>query len=182
MFAEQPRRRFTAAEVARMVEVGILAEDEPLELIDGELIAMSPQGPVHSGLTAIIRDQLTGAFGAGFHVQDHSPVDAGIDSLPEPDVAVVRGDRRRLLGSHPTAADLELVVEVSVTSHRLDRAKAAIYARAGIPVFWHVEVPERRVTVFTEPVGGEYRTLRIFTDDEHVPVAGGRLAVADLLP
>ncbi len=182
MFAEQPRRRFTAAEVTRMVEVGILAEDEPLELIDGELIAMSPQGPVHSLITAIIHNELAAAFGAGFLVQSHSPVDAGTDSLPEPDIAVVRGDRRSRPLTHPGGPDLELVVEVSFTSHRLDRAKAAIYARAGVPAYWHVEVPERRVTVFTDPVGGEYRSLRIYTDDEHIPVAGARLAVADLLP
>src|SRR5690348_17305516 len=131
MLADLPSRRFTAAEVLRMVELGILAEDEPVELIDGALITVSPQGPRHRALATIVHDRLQTAFGAGYHVQDHSPIDGGPNSLPEPDVAVVRGSPRDLLDRHPAAADLALVVELSVTSHALDRAKATTYAAAG---------------------------------------------------
>lgn len=155
MQAIAPRRRFTADEIQRMVEAGILAEDEPVELIDGELITVTPQGPLHSGLRRSIQLALYRAFGEGFVVQAHSPVAAGPDSLPEPDVAVVRGAPRALLDRHPGPADLELVMEISVTSHRLDRAKGAVYAAAGIAAYWHLEVPERRLTVYTDPIGGE---------------------------
>jgi Uma2 family endonuclease len=113
-----PRHRFTAADVHRMLEVGVLDARSPVELLDGELVEVSPQGPRHSRLTVMIRELLATAFGPGFHLQDHSPIDAGPHSLPEPDVAVVRGDPRDLLDRHPTGAELALVVEVSVTRTR----------------------------------------------------------------
>ncbi len=181
MLAEQPRRRFTADEVARMVEAGILAEDEHLELLDGELFAMSPQGPRHRATTVRLHRRLAEAFGPAFHVQDHSPIAAGPDSLPEPDVAVVRGSEADFADRHPSGADVALVVEVSVTSHALDRAKASVYARAGVAEYWQLDAPGRRLWVSTEPRGGEYRVVRLLRDDEGVPVAGGSVRVADLL-
>src|SRR4051812_48680699 len=119
--AELRRHRFTTDQVLRMVEVGILAEGAGVELIHGELLEMGPQGPAHRALTVRISQPLEAAYGAGFHVQDHSPIAIGDDSLPEPDVAVVRGplDFERL----PTGADAVLVVEFSVTSQRADRRK-----------------------------------------------------------
>jgi Uma2 family endonuclease len=116
-------------------------------------------------------------------VQDHSPIDAGPDSQPEPDVAVVRGDPRDLLDRHPSGADLALVVEISVTSHAEDRAKAAVYARAGVPEYWQLDVPARRVVVRTEPDGVEYRATRLVADGEEVVHGSGvRVPVAALLP
>lgn len=100
------RRRFTADEVMRMVETGILREDDPIELIDGELIEMSPQGPLHRSRTVRVRRLLEAAFGTGFHVQDRSPIDAGPSSLPAPDVAVIRTGLGRGRGRHDRGADL----------------------------------------------------------------------------
>jgi Uma2 family endonuclease len=175
-------RRFTAEEVRRMVDAGILDEDEPVELIDGALIVMSPQGPLHRSLAVVIHDLLHRTFGDGFHVQDHSPVDAGPDSLPEPDVAVVRGAPRDYVARLPTSADVPLVVEVSVTSHRADEQKASDYAAGGFAEYWQVLVPERRLVVRTSPAAREYRSVRIYVDGETVAVAAGAIAVADLLP
>lgn len=182
MLAELPRRRFTADEVLRMVEAGILGEDEPVELIDGELITVSPQGPRHRALTVKIHQVLEQAFGAGHHVQDHSPIAAGPDSLPEPDVAVVRGAIDDWMDRHPGGADVPLVVEISVTSHKEDRSKAMVYARAGVETYWQLDVPARRLHVHTDPVQGEYRTTRLATDEDEVGIAGTRIAVCDLLP
>lgn len=176
------RRRFTADEVLRMVEAGILDEDEPIELIDGELITVSPQGPRHRALTVKIHGVLERAFGAGHHVQDHSPIDAGLDSLPEPDVAVVRGEVDALMDRHPAGDDLVLVVEISVTSQRFDRAKAAVYARAEVPEYWQLDEPARRLYVSTDPAGGEYRAVCIYTEGDEVPVAATTVKVEELLP
>jgi Uma2 family endonuclease len=176
-----PRRRFTGEEVARMVELGILAEVEPLELIDGELITVSPQGPQHVMLTVRVHRALERAFGRGHFVQDHSPIAAGPDSQPEPDVAVVRGEVEAF-DRLATGADLALVVEVAVTSQKLDRAKLAVYGRANVPEYWLLDVPDRRLYVYTEPAEDGYRTLRIHTDADAVAVAGTTLHVSELLP
>lgn len=179
---QSERRHFTADEVSRMVQAGIIAEDEPVELIDGELIVVSPQGPRHRGLTVRVHRALEAAFGPGHHVQDHSPIDAGPGGLPEPDVAVVRGDEGAFLDRHPAAPDLALVVEISVSSHALDVAKAEVYARAGVVEYWQIEVPERRLVVRSDPHGSTYRVTRLHFDEDEVPVAGGVLPVRGLLP
>lgn len=176
------RRPLTAAEVLRMVEAGILSEDEPVELIDGALIIMSPQGPRHNALVVVIRGLLEEAFGDEAHVQDHSPIDAGPHDLPEPDLAVVRGpvDFDRL----PAGRDVLLAVEISVSSQRADRAKARVYARAGVACYWNIDVPERRMTVYTDPDAphGEYRTQRVLREGDHVLAGARELVMVALLP
>lgn len=178
------RRRLTVDDVLRMVEAGALAEDEPLELLDGDLIVVSPQGPLHRGLTVLVHRALDRAFGDGHHVQDHSPIVAGEHNLPEPDCAVIRGDAADFLQSHPTGTDVVLAVELSVTSQALDRAKASIYAAAGVPCYCQVDVPARRATVFTSPRidDAEYSRVSLLVEGDSFSVEGQDLYVADLLP
>jgi Uma2 family endonuclease len=176
--------RFTVDDVVRMVEAGILGEDDRLELIDGELLTMSPQGPTHAALTVRIHRALERAFGAGHHVQDHSPIQAGEHTLPEPDVAVVRGELDAFLTRYPTGADVALVVEISVTTQGADRAKAAIYAGAGVPEYWNLDVPARRLVVYRDPrpERAEYAQALLLSDVDSVRVGGTDLAVGELLP
>jgi Uma2 family endonuclease len=177
------RHRFTVDQVMRMVEVGVLDEAASVELIDGELVAMSPQGPRHAGLAVVVRDLLLGCLPAGMHLRDHSPVDAGVWSMPEPDVAVVIGRQTAFLDRHPSGADLALVVEISVTSQVFDRAKTTIYARMGVPEYWQLDVPARLLRVHTAPDAntGEYRLVSVRRDDESVVLLGHSLRIADLL-
>lgn len=167
-----------------MVAAGILDEHEPVELIDGELIIVSPQGPTHSSLTVIVRRALERAYGSGFYAQSHSPIDAGPRNLPEPDVAVVRGEPFGFGDRHPGGAELALVVEISLTSQRLDRRKAGVYARAGVGEYWQIDVPKRCLTVFTEPDGAEYRRRATYREDDALTPGGALSAVqvGDLLP
>ena len=168
-----------------MVELGILADDEPVELLEGVLVVVSPQGPPHSSLAVVIRELLAGVYHDETHVQDHSPIDAGPDSLPEPDVAVIRGRPRDYLERHPRGCDVIVAVEVSVTSHAEDRAKAALYARAGIPVYWRVDVPGRRVEVHEDPTpDGVYRLVTTKLDRDRISPPGQDVSwrVAELLP
>lgn len=182
MLADARTRRFTAEEILRMVDAGILSEDEPVELIGGELIVVSPQGPRHRALSVRLHQQLERAFGPGFHVQDHSPIDGGPHDMPEPDVAVVRGEVDDFLDHHPTGDDLAVVVEISVTSQALDRAKAAVYARGGVPLYWQLDVPARRLIVYSEPRDGEYRATRVFVEADDVVIGSTALRVGALLP
>jgi len=168
-----------------MVAAGILREDEPVELIDGRLIAMPPQGSVHRTLTVVLRRLLESAYGDAVLVQSHSPIDAGPVSMPEPDLAVVRGDPRALLDRHPAGRDTVLAVEIAYSSQAIDRAKASVYARAEVPVYWLLDVPARRLSVYAEPRSGEYALTRVIADDETAPLpelADRTLAVADMLP
>ncbi|MCB9536958.1 MAG: Uma2 family endonuclease [Myxococcales bacterium] len=166
-------RRFTVDEVLNMIDAGILGEDEPLELIDGELIYVSPQGPPHASLTNNIRDDLFLAYGAGAHVREAKPIIAGDDSLPEPDVAVFRGHRDDYAGRHPRGDECLLAVEVAHTSHSADRAKAAVYAAAGVPVYWLVDLPARRLEVHGEPrPDGRYALVRVLAGDDRVSLPG----------
>ncbi len=178
------RRRLTVDDVLRMVKAGALDEDEPLELLDGDLIVVSPQGPLHRGLTVLVHQALARTFSDGHHVQDHSPIVAGEHSMPEPDCTVIRGSAADFLEVHPTGHDVVMAVELSVTSQALDQAKAAIYAAAGVPCYCQVDVPARRASVFTVPREGaaEYSRVALLVDGEGFEVEGRRIEVSDLLP
>lgn len=175
-------RRFTAEEVLRMVEAGILAEDEPVELIDGALVAVSPQGPPHALCIGLVYDALLAVGLQASSIRAQLPVQASTDSMPEPDIAITTKARRELAERHPNGADLLLVVEISVTSQALDRLKAEVYARAQVPEYWQIDVPERCVTVYTEPVDGEYRALRILREGDDVHIGQAAIPVKDVLP
>lgn len=182
---EHRHRHFTADEVQRMLEAGILSEDEPLELLEGELVFVSPQDPKHVVATEKIRRELERVMGEHLHTRMHSPIAAGPDNLPEPDVAVVKGSLNDYAERHPAGSDLLLAVEVARTSQSGDRAKAAIYARAGVPVYWAVDLASRRVEVRSDPLpGGRYSRLEAYTEQDRIPVPGtdAAIAVRNLLP
>jgi Uma2 family endonuclease len=165
-------RRFTVAEVLRMVEVGILHEDEPYELIGGRLVEVSPRGPTHARLVGKLAERLRAVYrSAPLVVREEKPMVASEHSLPEPDVAVARGDFDSFAEAHPSGTDLVLVVETSVTSQATDHQKAAEYARAGVPVFWLIDVPARRVEVHQDPrPDGRYRLVRVLAGDDELDV------------
>jgi Uma2 family endonuclease len=182
--AAPEHRTFTVDDVHRMVEAGILDEDEHVELLDGVLYAMSPQGPAHSALTVRIRRRLEELMGDRAHLRDHSSLRLDDHSLPEPDVAVVRGSEDEYMLRLPTAADVLLVVEVAVTSQRRDRRKALLYARTGVPEYWILDVPARTLTVHHTPIQSGYAHVETLDDRAQatVPATDTRWRVADLLP
>lgn len=180
-----PTRRFTADEVLRMLEVGVLSPDEPVELIEGELIMVPPQGPVHGSLSVVVRGMLEHAYGPGHHVRTHTTVQATPDSLPEPDVAVVQGSARDYLERLPGPRDVPLIVEVADSSVAIDRRKASLYARAGFPAYWLLDVQARRLEVLTDPTqDGLYRQTNVLSEDAEVipPGTTTALRVSELLP
>lgn len=141
-------RRFTADEMWRMVDVGIIDGNERLELIDGEICLVSPSGWDHAWVVEMLGNRLGRLYGDEYIVRMQSTVGGTEYSLPEPDVAVrpLRGpwlrERR-----HPRVGEFLIVVEVSATSQYLDRRKVPLYAEAGANVYWIVDIPSRTVTV-----------------------------------
>jgi Uma2 family endonuclease len=179
-----PERTFSPREVLRMVEAGILQPDEPVELWEGRLVLVSPQGPAHASVVAVLAEKLRAAYGAGFAIREEKPLELP-DSLPEPDVAVVRGAQLDYAARHPGGGDAVLVVEVAVTSQIVDHDKARMYARAGVPVLWLVDVPARRLEVHTDPRDdGRYRSVEVLAGEDAVaaPASAVRWAVRDLIP
>ncbi len=175
--ASTPRWKLTVEAVERMVHAGILPEDAPLELIGGELIEMSPQGPYHSVVCEGIRERLRAALGAEYSVREDKPLVAGRFSLPEPDVAVVPGPRARWRDQHPRGDECLLVVEVSLTTQEIDRAKAAVYGAAGVQVYWQVDLESRTLAVHESPTEDGYATQRVLAEGEVVTVPGTTTAV-----
>jgi Uma2 family endonuclease len=149
--ADLPRRRFTVDEVLRMLQDGILHDDEPVELLDGELVVVSPQGPAHAALLADLAQRLGEVYVGSGHVRPQLPLDLRPYNLPEPDLTVVAGSARDYIDHHPAAPDVWLVVEIARTSHDLDRKKASIYGAAGIPIYWLIDLSLSQVEVFSAP-------------------------------
>ena len=181
---ERPPRRWTRQEYERLVELGVFEDDERLELIDGEILVMSPQGTRHASLVAAAIVALQRAFGPGFHVRPQCPFAASDLSEPEPDLHVVRGEPLDYRHRHPEPSDTLLVLEVSDTSRRFDLGrKASLYARAGVPEYWVLDLDEETLVVHRDPGAERYGAVSPYDRSRSVqPLgAGEAMAVAALL-
>ncbi len=182
-------RRFTRAEYDKLISQGFFDEDERIELLDGLLVVKEPQGSWNAGTVSQARAALQRAFGPRYDVRVGSPVALDDTSEPEPDLAVVPGRPGSYLRAHPARA--ALVVEVADSSLSKDRVrKARLYARAGIVDYWIVNLLDRVLEVYRDPVKGpsggwKYRNVRLLKRGAVVcPLAAprARIRVADLLP
>jgi Uma2 family endonuclease len=152
-------RRFTRREYDALVAQGFF-EGEPIELLHGLLLTMSPQGDDHFSISVVVANVLTRALPERFGIATHSPFAASDDSEPEPDVYVF--DRQAFARQIPDRA--LLVVEVSRSSLRRDRhLKLPIYARNGVPEYWIVNLVDREVEVHSEPDGDSYKKIELIT-------------------
>lgn len=154
-------RRFHLTEYHQLIDVGVLGEDERVELLEGVIVEMAPQGRSRALVVSRLNRFLTRVLGEAFSVRPQLPLSLGEDSEPEPDLAVVTRQEEEAAKAHPGAA--LLVVEVSEESLRGDRLlKGRIYARARIPEYWVVDVAGQAVELYSEPdeEAGRYRTLR----------------------
>lgn len=147
-----PKRRFTVAEYYRMAEAGILSPEDRVELIEGEVVEKTPIGSRHAGRVNYLADELGRALGLRALVTAQNPVRLGDISEPEPDIAVLRRRPDYYDSRHPTPQDVLLIIEVAETSAESDRAvKGPLYARAGIPEFWLVDLTAGAVEIYRTP-------------------------------
>lgn len=180
------RRRFSADEYRCMIDAGILTRDDHVELIDGEIVEMSPIGNRHGAcvdaLSAALWPMAQGR--AQVRVQGHVRVDPR--SEPQPDIAVLRPRPDRYARSAPGPEDILLLVEVADSSLAYDRLrKIPLYAAAGVPEVWLVDLTNDRVEVHREPGPQGYGSVRTFARGERlaVPFAPGEgLAPEAFLP
>jgi Uma2 family endonuclease len=151
------RRRLTADEYQKMGEVGILRADERVELIEGELVAMSPIGSRHIGCVVILTKWFGDRVGDRAYVSVQNSLRLSEDSEPEPDIVLLRPRADRYRDSLPRPEDVLLIVEVADSSLAYDRdTKMRLYARAGIPEAWLMDVDGERIVVCRGPTPDGY--------------------------
>lgn len=164
MITTAVRRRFTVAEFGRMAETGLARPDERLELIDGEVVEMSPIGERHAACVDFLTQSLGQQVAGQAIVRVQGPLALPPESELYPDVALLRPRDDFYRSGKPTGRDALLVIEVSDTTLLHDvGTKAPIFGRAGVPVLWVVDLQGAIVEVFSEPSAGGFdlrRTVR----------------------
>lgn len=183
--------RISVERYMRMIEAGVITVNDRVELLEGILVPKMSKSPGHQLCVVLLNENLRPALPAGWHLRVEGPIKLD-DSLPEPDVAVVRGSPRDYTGRHPAPDELAIVVEVADSSLRRDREdKLRVYARNGLAVYWIVNVADRVIDVYTDPSGPapapDYATTATYHPGDAVPVviagtAVGTVNASDLLP
>lgn len=186
MSAGVSRRRFSVAEYYCMGEAGILRPDERTELIHGEIFVMPPIGPGHAAGGSKVERGFHRRLGDRAIVRSQYPIRLPDDTEPQPDVALVRPRPDDYRAAHPRPEDILLVVEVCDTTLQHDReVKLPLYAWAGIPETWLMNLPEDCIEVYRDPAPDGYRSITAVPRDGAVtPLAFPDVTFpcAELLP
>ncbi len=183
--------RLSVEQYHEMIQVGILQSGDPIELLEGWLVYKMTKKPPHETANGKLLDALVPLVPKGWILRIQAPITLS-DSEPEPDAAVARGTRQDYEDHHPKARDLAFVVEVSDSTFLRDReVKQRIYARAGIPHYWIVNLIEAQVEIYSEPISEEglaqYARHQVYQDTDLIPVVVdkqivGTITAFDLLP
>ena len=180
---EITRRRFTVAEYYRLLDAGVLGEDDRVELIEGEIVEMSPMKPRHANTIIKLTNRLVPLVLPAALVSVQCPIQVGTRSMPEPDLAIVRADRPA--DAHPTPAEIFVAIEVADSSLDYDRTiKLPLYAVAGIPETWLCNLSNDTIERHGTPRDGRYTQIAIFGRGDtlvSVILPGISVAVGDLL-
>jgi Uma2 family endonuclease len=164
-------RRFTAAEYYQMIDAGVFKDDERLELVDGEIVEMSPIGNPHATCVRRLNRLLNQLCGDRAIVDVQAPMIAGIRYVPQPDLALLRPKADYYASGTPTPPDCLLVIEVGDSSVEFDRQiKMPRYARGGVTELWLIDLPREVVVVYQDPLGDAYRHMQVFRRGEAIPV------------
>lgn len=151
------RHRFSVADYNRMGEVGILTEDDRVELLDGEIRTMSPVDAKHAAMVKRLSNLINQLIGAKYIIGVQDPIQLHDFSEPLPDISVLRWRDDFYEASHPTPKDVLLVVEVANTSEKYDRnEKLPRYAAASIPEVWLLNTSKQTLWQYSQPIDGDY--------------------------
>ena len=157
-------RPLTSADYYQMMESGIIREGEKVELILGQIFTMAAKGTRHTLSTRKLFKQLLALIGDRADVQSQDPITLPNNSEPEPDIVIARLRSDDYVNSHPSPADIILVIEVADSSIKFDReTKAPLYAAAGISEYWIVNLIDNRLEIYRKPEGSIYASIQIVT-------------------
>lgn len=186
-----PVYQLTVDQYHRMIESGVLTDEDRVELLEGYIVPKMPHNPPHDVTIDKAQDALRRGLPVGWRLRIQSAITTS-DSEPEPDFAIVPCPAERYLAHHPYPEDIATLIEVADTTLQRDRGdKGQLYARAGIAIYWIINLQDRQVEVYTDPTGPGptpcYRQRQDFGVNDSVPlVIGGQVVamvpVADLLP
>jgi Uma2 family endonuclease len=161
MSVQIAKRLFNVHEYERMVEAGILTEDDRVELIEGEIVEMSPIGMRHAACVKRLNSLLAARASSAAIISIQDPIVLDDLSEPQPDVALLKPRTDFYEQGHPRASEALLVIEVADTTVQSDRlVKMPLYARAGIVEVWLVNLNDERIEVYTQPAGGAYESVK----------------------
>jgi Uma2 family endonuclease len=179
-------RRFTVHEYYRMLEVGILREDDRVELIQGEILPMSPKSISQVAGVRRTSKRLEKILGRRAFIRAQEPIHLDDSSEPEPDVVVAQPSETAYEDHHPTPVELYAVIEVADSSFAKDRdQKAPLYAEAGILQYCILNVRDRELEDYRDPSPRGYRSFRVYTARDRFNLVAFpeiEIKVADLLP
>ncbi|MCA6574827.1 MAG: Uma2 family endonuclease [Pseudanabaena sp.] len=151
----------------QMIEVGVLDEDDRVELLEGKIVCMSPQRPFHAASVQRSGRLLFKLLGDRAEIRIQLPVTLGNDSEPEPDIAVVRLDENEYSFRHPEAFDIYLLIEVADWTASKDRnQKTRIYGKNQVLEYWILDLQKRQVYIFRQPEDGSYREELILNSND----------------
>ncbi|MEM7373566.1 MAG: Uma2 family endonuclease [Bacteroidota bacterium] len=184
MSPQFPRRLITVSEYYRMAEVGILKENEQVELLNGELIRLSPIGSRHAMCVNKITRLFSNILPSEVFVAVQNPVYLNSLTEPEPDIAIVRGPLDRYADHHPCPEDVLLLIEVADSTYRKDREiKLPLYAKNGIQESWIIHMEREEIEVYHSPSSESYETRKVFQKGEFISISslGLEAEVAQML-
>jgi Uma2 family endonuclease len=165
----------------RMIDAGILREDDKVELLNGLLVQQMPQGINHRYTIELLAELLLTRLGSAFSVPTQLPIQLADGTEPEPDLVVTLPRSQRGRG-HPTADQVFLVVEIAESSLKTDRTdKLAIYARAELSDYWIVNLIDKQIEVHTDPSGNGYQTIDVYRAGDSIPLMIDGKSFAPLL-
>jgi Uma2 family endonuclease len=154
-----------------MIASGAFTKRDRVHLINGYLVARMTELPPHGASCEMTRLSIEALLPSGWHVRNDKPLKIpGYASMPEPDLAVVRGGALDYSSRYPEPANAALVVEVAITSLYEDRAMAGIFGASGVPIYWIVNLVGRQVEVYTVPAPGGYQSRVEFKPGQSIPV------------
>jgi len=180
------RKLFSVDDYLQMAETGILAEDDRVELIRGEILAMSPIGPAHNAAIARATHALVDLAGTKAIVWIQNSTRLDDYSAPQPDIVLLKRRYDFYAARLPEPGDMLLIVEIADSSLEYDRKiKTALYAERGLPEYWISDIRNDRLLVFSEPDGKSYRARRELRRGDRIAprlLPECELAVDALLP
>lgn len=161
--------KWSITDYHKMIEAGILS-DRPIQLIDGELIEMSPEGASHAAYGGSIADYLRQLLRGKAWIREAHPITLS-NSEPEPDIAIVRLPKSQYFQTHPTPQNIFWLIEISDTTLTYDLSKKKkIYAAANITEYWVLDIQNKKLVVFTQPKNNNYLTQLALTQGVIYPV------------
>jgi Uma2 family endonuclease len=170
--------KWTLDDYHRMIEAGILC-DRRVELLNGEIVEMSPEGTPHAHLSSTAANYIRELLRGKASVREAKPITLPDNSEPEPDIAIIQDLDEEYFDHHPYPENIFWIVEFSNTSLTKDlEIKSKICARAGIREYWVVNLKQMELIIFRDPIEDGYREKQTLTDGEISPVAFPQVSIA----